>query len=97
MAEENAKYTERPTLQQLMALHTGSTDSESQKAAHGYTAVEASDDAKYIADKIIAEVSADNKYIAECIKKASGRIIMHLWIICVLLPAALGLLWEILK
>lgn len=37
-----------------------------------------------------AEVSADAKHIA-------GRIITHLWIIFVLLPFVLGLLWALLK
>jgi hypothetical protein len=36
------------------------------------------------------EVSADAKHIA-------GRIIKHLWIIFVLLPVVLGVLWALLK
>lgn len=37
-----------------------------------------------------AEVSADAKYIA-------GSIVKHLWIIFVLLPVVLGLLWALMR
>jgi hypothetical protein len=36
------------------------------------------------------EVSADAKHI-------SGRIVTHLWVIFVLLPIVLGILWAIVK
>ena len=36
------------------------------------------------------EVSADAKHIA-------GRIVMHLWILFVLLPFIIGVLWEVIK
>jgi hypothetical protein len=45
-------------------------------------------------------VSADAKYIADCASqdalRSSGRIVAHLWIIFVLLPVVLAILFEIL-
>lgn len=41
-----------------------------------------------------SEVSADAYYIAE---RVSGRIVKHLWIIFVLLPVVLGILFALLK
>lgn len=47
-----------------------------------------------------AAISADARYIAEraaiAAKKASGRIVKHLWIIFVLLPVVLGILFAVL-
>lgn len=42
-------------------------------------------------------VSADAKYIARAADDNSDRIIKHLWIIFVLLPVVLGIIFEILK
>jgi hypothetical protein len=42
-------------------------------------------------------ISADAKYIARATDDNSGRIIKHLWIIFVLLPVVLGIIFEILK
>jgi hypothetical protein len=45
-------------------------------------------------------VSADAKYIAQCASQdaffTSSRIVKHLWIIFVLLPVVLGILFAIL-
>jgi hypothetical protein len=47
------------------------------------------------------EISADAAYIVNCAredsKMASGRIVKHLWIIFVLLPVVLIVLFELLK
>jgi hypothetical protein len=46
-------------------------------------------------------VSADAKYIAQCASQdaffTSARVVKHLWIIFVLLPVMLGILYAILK
>jgi hypothetical protein len=42
-------------------------------------------------------VSADARFIAMSASKDAGRIITHLWIIFVLLPVVLGVLFAILK
>ena len=48
-----------------------------------------------------SDVSADAYHIARCAREdareASGRIVKHLWILFVLLPMALGILFAILK
>ncbi len=44
-----------------------------------------------------ATVSADAHFIAISAKADAGRIIKHLWIIFVLLPVVLGILYAILK
>lgn len=46
---------------------------------------------------IPAEISADAHFIAMSASKDAGRIIKHLWIIFVLLPVVLGILFAILK
>ncbi len=47
-----------------------------------------------------AAISADARYIADhaslAAQRASGRIVKHLWIIFVLLPVVLGILFAIL-
>jgi len=46
-------------------------------------------------------ISADAHYIAQCARddarEASGRIVKHLWIIFVLLPIVLGILFMLVK
>lgn len=44
-----------------------------------------------------AQISADAKYLARAVDENSGRIIKHMWIILVLLPVVLGILYEIVK
>jgi hypothetical protein len=41
-------------------------------------------------DSVSSPISADAKYVA-------GKIVTHLWIIFVLLPLVLALLWSLLK
>lgn len=47
------------------------------------------------------QISANAKYIARAIdenaREASGRIVKHMWIIFVLLPVVLGILFVILR
>jgi hypothetical protein len=64
-----------------------------------------SDDAYFIVKAIgedaRTQISADAQYIAESARKdaqqASGRIVTHMWIIFVLLPIVLAILFAILK
>ena len=42
-------------------------------------------------------ISPDAKYIARASRDAAGRIVMHLWIIFVMLPVVLGILFALLK
>jgi hypothetical protein len=46
-------------------------------------------------------VSSDAQYLARCASQdaicSSGRIVMHLWIIFVLMPFALGVAFVLLK
>ena len=42
-------------------------------------------------------ISADAKYIARAVDEDSGRIIKHMWIILVLLPVLLGILYAIVS
>jgi hypothetical protein len=52
-------------------------------------------------EQLKEKVSADANYIAKCAREdareASGRIVKHVWIIFVLLPLVLGILFAILK
>jgi len=49
----------------------------------------------------VTEISADAFHIVKCARvdsrEATGRIVKHLWIIFVLLPVVLGILFAILK
>jgi len=45
----------------------------------------------------VSAVSADAHFIATSARADAGRIIKHLWIIFVLLPVVLGILFAILK
>lgn len=47
--------------------------------------------------KLLVPASADAHFIAMSASKDAGRIITHLWIIFVLLPVVLGILFAILK
>jgi len=51
---------------------------------------EISADAEHIADRIVKQASVDAEHIA-------ARIVKHLWIIFVLLPIVIGILYELLK
>jgi hypothetical protein len=42
-------------------------------------------------------ISADAHYIVKCAHEDAGRIVKHLWIIFVLLPVVLGILFAIVK